>query len=197
MARLKPPPEGATLEAAVPAAPIRKAKQGLGRKKKGAKGHNGNVTNWTPALNEDARKLAALGATDHEVADFFNVDVRTIHRWKQNHPSFVGSLRVGKDIADRNVIDACYKRAVGYTHPAVKIFCDPKSGAQQIVQYTEYYPPDPGAIRLWLLNRRPAEWKDKSENVITTKEGDPIANLMNAIAGAITNKMEPKLIGND
>lgn len=36
-----------------------------------------------------AEKLCKLGATDIEVADFFEVDVRTIYRWKTKTRRFV------------------------------------------------------------------------------------------------------------
>lgn len=50
---------------------------------------------------------------------------------------------------------------MGYTHDAVKIFADPKTGAEQIVQYKEHYPPDTVAAIFWLKNRQSKKWRDK------------------------------------
>jgi len=36
-----------------------------------------------------------LGATDADPADFFGVDVRTIYRWKHDHPEFCQALKAG------------------------------------------------------------------------------------------------------
>ncbi len=38
-----------------------------------------------------AEKLCKLGATDMEVADFFEVDVRTLYRWKGENAEFCQS----------------------------------------------------------------------------------------------------------
>ena len=48
----------------------------------------GRPTDFDPAYVGQAEKLASLGATDIEVADFFGVDVRTIYRWKHAHEEF-------------------------------------------------------------------------------------------------------------
>lgn len=44
-----------------------------------------------------ARTLASLGATDIEIAQAFEVNIRTIHRWKLEHPEFREALQLGKD----------------------------------------------------------------------------------------------------
>ena len=43
---------------------------------------------YKPEFAAQAAKLCALGATDVEIADFFEVDVRTIHRWKGEFEEF-------------------------------------------------------------------------------------------------------------
>ncbi len=47
-----------------------------------------------------AYKLALLGSTDDELADFFRVRVSTIHNWKKKHNEFLDALKRGKDVAD-------------------------------------------------------------------------------------------------
>ena len=48
-----------------------------------------------------------------------------------------------------NVILKLYERAVGYSHPAVKIFNDKYAGIVQ-ADYTEHYPPDTAAAKLFV-----------------------------------------------
>jgi hypothetical protein len=110
-----------------------------------------------------ARKLCLLGATDEQLADFFEVDVATVNRWKHAHPEFCESLKAGKAIADAKVADSLYRRATGYSHEAVKIVADAKTGAEHIVPYTEHYPPDTTACIFWPKNRRRDKWRDKHE----------------------------------
>ncbi len=112
---------------------------------------------------KQAEKLAKLGATDREVAEFFDVTVRTIYRWKNENDSFCQALKTGKEFADDRVERALYHRALGYSFDAVKIFADPKTGSEHVVDYVEHCPPDTTAAIFWLKNRRPDEWRDKRD----------------------------------
>lgn len=118
----------------------------------------GRPTSFKPEFVEQARKLAALGATDREAADFFEVNEATIHRWKHTYPEFCESLKVGKETADARVEQSLYRRALGYSHDAVKIMM--ADGAPVVEPYVEHYPPDTTAAIFWLKNRRPTEWRD-------------------------------------
>ena len=108
-----------------------------------------------------AEKLCKLGATDMEVADFFEVDVRTVYRWKGENEAFCQALKVGKDIADERVERSLYARANGYEHEEVDIRV--VGGAIVQTPIRKYYPPDTTACIFWLKNRKTAEWRDKVE----------------------------------
>lgn len=110
---------------------------------------------------EQAYKLAALGATDREAAEFFDVAESTLHLWKHTQPEFSEALKVGKATADNRVEQSLYRRALGYSHDAVKMHT--VDGAVQITPYVEHYPPDTTAAIFWLKNRRPDDWRDKAE----------------------------------
>lgn len=132
----------------------------------------GRPTDYDKEYNDQVIKLCRLGATDKEIADFFNIAESTLNLWKQAHPEFMESIRKGKIESDANVADSLYKRAIGYSHKAVKIFADVKSGEEKIVEYIEHYPPDTKAATYWLNNRR-KDWADKmqqehSGNVVIT-----------------------------
>lgn len=114
---------------------------------------------FKPEFVEQAKKLANLGATDRDVADFFGVDERTINRWKQDHEGFCQALKVGKDAADARVEQSLYRRALGYTHDAVKIAVNAQGEVTQ-VPYVEHFPPDTTAAIFWLKNRKPSDWRD-------------------------------------
>jgi hypothetical protein len=123
----------------------------------------GRPSSYEPEYAEQAQKLAALGATDIEVADFFDVDVRTVYRWKHDYPEFCQALNVGKDKADERVLNSLYQKAVGYEQDAVKIFMPANAEAPVYADYREKIAPDTTAAIFWLKNRRPAEWRDKQE----------------------------------
>ena len=53
----------------------------------------GRPTKYKEEYNEQAYKLCLLGHTDAEMAEFFEVDVSTIHRWKIDYPEFCDSIK--------------------------------------------------------------------------------------------------------
>jgi len=108
-----------------------------------------------------AEKLCKLGATDIEVADFFEVDVRTIYRWKADHDGFCQALKAGKSESDDRVERSLFARATGYEHEEVDIRV--VGGAIVQTPIRKYYPPDTTAGIFWLKNRRPDDWRDKQE----------------------------------
>ncbi|HEV2674134.1 MAG TPA: helix-turn-helix domain-containing protein [Aliidongia sp.] len=112
---------------------------------------------------EQAKKLCLLGATDAQLADFFGVSRVTIDAWKNTHQEFLDALKDGKDAADAAVAHSLFHRATGYSHKAVKIVADAKTGMEHIVPFTEHYPPDTTACIFWLKNRQPKAWRDKQE----------------------------------
>lgn len=130
----------------------------------------GRPSKYKAEYCEQAKKLAQLGATDRQVADFFEVTEQTINNWKIDHPEFFESLKLGKDVADRKVEESLYKRAVGYTHDEEKVFVS--NGEIITHQTTRHYPPDSTSMIFWLKNRKPNEWRDKRE--ITGADGEPL-----------------------
>lgn len=135
----------------------------------------GRPSRYRAEYAEQARKLCLLGATDKELADFFGVNEATINRWKHDHTEFCESITRGKTLADAEVADRLYQRALGYSHPAVKIM--QHEGVELVVPYTEHYPPDTPAASLWLRNRQPAKWRDRTQHEITGKDGGPVQSI--------------------
>lgn len=108
-----------------------------------------------------AEKLCKLGATDMEVADFFEVDVRTIYRWKTENEAFCQALKSGKAESDERVERSLFARAIGYEHDEVDIRVVGGGIVQTPIR--KYYPPDTTAAIFWLKNRRSEQWRDKQD----------------------------------
>lgn len=121
----------------------------------------GAPTKHKPEYNDQARKLCLLGATDKDLADFFDVQESTINNWKIDYPGFLESLKSGKNLADSNVADRLYQRAMGFEHDSEEIHVIDK--AVERVKIKKIYPPDTVAAIFWLKNRQPKNWKDKQE----------------------------------
>lgn len=118
----------------------------------------GRPTKYDPEYPEKARKLYEHGCTDREVAEFFGVHETTLRNWSAEHPEFFMALKLGKAAADDRVEQSLYRRALGYSHDAVKILQN--NGEPVVVPFVEHYPPDTTAGIFWLKNRRPDKWRD-------------------------------------
>ena len=141
----------------------------------------GRPSEYEPGYVRQAEKLCELGATDKEIADFFEVDVRTIYRWKNENPEFCQSIKVGKDVADERVERSLYQRAIGYEQDEVKIFM-PASAAEPVyAPFTARIAPDTTAAIFWLKYRRAKEWRDKQEIENKHDISDPLKQLFEEI----------------
>jgi hypothetical protein len=127
--------------------------------KEGSK--DGRPTKFKEEYCIQVEKLCKLGATDKEIADFFEVDVSTIAEWKLEYSNFSDSIKAGKQLADANVVDSLYKRAMGYSHEDVDIKM--YEGSIIETKLIKHYPPDSTAMIFWLKNRQPGKWRDKQE----------------------------------
>lgn len=121
----------------------------------------GRPTKYKAEYPDLAYKFCLLGATDCDLATFFEVSESTINGWKIEHPEFLESLKKGKERADATIAQSLYHRAKGYEHPEDKIFND--NGQPLIVPTIKHYPPDSTAAIFWLKNRRSKDWRDKQE----------------------------------
>lgn len=126
----------------------------------------GRPSKYKEEYAEQAYKLCLLGATDKELADFFEVNEDTINEWKKKHEEFSEALKRGKVEADSVIASKLYHRAKGYEHKAVK-FATHEGMITDQVEYIEHYPPDTTAAIFWLKNRQPAKWRDKQEQEVT------------------------------
>lgn len=126
---------------------------------------------FRPEFIEQSRKLAEMGHTDAEIADFFGISVRVFHRWKAGNPELSACLKVGKVQADENVKRSLYQRARGFVIPETIVHFEKrtyKNGRTKIVPHTveveKHFPPDATSCIFWLKNREPELWREKFEH---------------------------------
>lgn len=140
---------------------------------------------YDASMNEQARKLALLGLTDKEIAEFFGVSDRTLNNWKSQYPAFFQSLNAGKVQADAEVADSLYRRAVGEV-----VFMEKRvkndEGGYEIIRLSQQVPADPGAAKLWLTNRQGRLWREKSH---VEQSGD--VNIVHKIERHIVRPHSP------
>lgn len=121
----------------------------------------GRPTKYKKEYVEQVKKLCELGATDVQIADFFEIDQSTLTRWKLKHPEFCTSLKLGKEVPNNQIERSLYNRALGYSCEDTDI----RVIDGEIVQtpILKHYPPDSTAAIFFLKNRMPKDYRDKIE----------------------------------
>ena len=137
-----------------------KGKRGAKPGNKNAIGNNGGRPSvYKKEYAELAYNYCLLGATDKELAVFFDVTEATINEWKRAKIEFFESIKRGKQFANAQVAHSLFKRATGYDAPDTDI----KVVRGKIVKtkLIKHYPPDPTSMIYWLNNRQRDKWSNK------------------------------------
>ncbi len=156
----------------------------------------GRPTDYKPEFNDQVYKLCLLGATDKEIADFFEIAESTLNLWKKEKSGFSESIRAGKINADAEVAKSLYKRATGYQYDEITYekvgegqtltevaetgLESVKSDLYKKKVVTKEVAPDVAAQNIWLKNRRgrvtadAQRWADKVETGFTNSDGKDI-----------------------
>ena len=133
---------------------------------KGNKG-GGAPTKYMPEYVDIAARLCEKGLIDGEIADVLGVCERTIHSWKLAHEEFSAALERSKGLVNDMVEQTLIMKAQGFERKVEKATASGKS-----VMINEYFPPDFSSIKLWLQNRMPDVYRDRTEKNITHNISD-------------------------
>lgn len=99
---------------------------------------------------KQAMNFCLLGATDEDLAGFFDVTDRTIRNWKRDYPEFAKAVESGKAPADAAVARSLYNKAIRG---------------------------DTVACIFWLKNRRQSDWREKIDHEHGGRNGKPIETV--------------------
>ena len=132
----------------------------------------GRPTKYKEEYNQLAFNYCLLGATDKDLAKYFDVTEDCITKWKIDYPGFLLSLKAGKEDADAVIASKLYHRAKGYEHEDTQ-FATFQGQITDQQTYIKHYAPDTTAAIFWLKNRQSAKWRDKTEQEITGLDGKP------------------------
>jgi hypothetical protein len=120
----------------------------------------GRPSLYKPEYAELAHNYCLLGATNEELAGFFDVAPRTVDNWLSEHADFATAVRNGRAAADASIARKLYRRADGYDYVAEKVFF--YRGEAKTVDHRVHVPPDVGACIFWLRNRRRQQWSERA-----------------------------------
>lgn len=121
-------------------------------------------TLWKPEFIEQAKNLCLLGATDPDMANFFNVSLTTFQSWKRKTPELRDALKIGKMAADSQVAKSLFRRAIGFSQQEMDVRVVKGELVQTVV--TKKYVGDVTAQIFWLKNRQPDLWNDRRERSV-------------------------------
>jgi hypothetical protein len=111
-----------------------------------------------------------LGYSNAELGDFFKVSESTIENWLKIHDDFLGAVTRGKDIADGEVVQSFYKRALGYDYTETREKVG-DSGVE-VTTTNKHIPGDTGAAMNWLSNRQKKKWRKDPKVKVEVKVND-------------------------
>ena len=118
----------------------------------------GRPTLFDPDMCEQAHNYCLLGATNDELAEFFDVSPRTIDRWIAERADFGDAVHSGRVAADARVARAFMAaRSVTTAPSSVR---SSYRGELKTVTSTIHYPANVQACIFWLRNRRRQTWRD-------------------------------------
>ena len=103
------------------------------------------------------------GLSDEQVAANMGISRSTLNAWKKKFPDISDTLKKGKDIADREVENALFKRAVGYEFDEVTEELMDSGELRVTKKIRKQVAPDTGAAAFWLKNSRQARGRTYGE----------------------------------
>ena len=122
------------------------------------------------------------GLTEEQIAHNMGISRSTLSEWKLKFPDIADALKNSKEVVDRIVENALFKKACGYTVEVKKpikvrrVEYNDETGKkireyEEIVETVEevHVPADTTAQIFWLKNRKPEAWRDK---VLYTDESE-------------------------
>jgi hypothetical protein len=145
----------------------------------------GRPSEYRPEFADIARGMARLGGTDFEISEELGVTTQTLWRWRSKYPEFCYALDEGKEAFDTRIERSLAMRAIGYSIHTERVF--QYEGSIVRADIVEHIAPDVGAIKLWLSNRKPDQWREKQELRLDSSEA--FLACWRAISDGTINKM--------
>ena len=116
----------------------------------------GKYGQWlTPEGLTKIQGWARDGLTNDQIAHNMGIAVKTLYRWRDKYSLICQALKEGKEVVDRMVENALFKRALGYEYEEITY----ESG-KETKRVTKQVVPDTTAQIFWLKNRKPTSWRD-------------------------------------
>lgn len=105
------------------------------------------------------------GLTDEQIFKNLGISRDTFYKYKEKYSDFSEAIKKGKEVADIEVENALFKRAIGYKYKEVikevkEIYGKKTTYVKEVIKEM---PGDVAAQIFWLKNRKSSKWKDKQD----------------------------------
>jgi len=128
------------------------------------------------------------GLSEEQIAHNMGIGRVTLRSWRAKSEIIASALKTTKDVVDKEVENALYKRAMGfeYTETVEERKLNPETGQFEMVvtkRVNKVALPDTTAQIFWLKNRKPDVWRDKRE-IESTEAIDKLDGILTGIKEA-------------
>lgn len=148
-------------------------------------GSRGKYAEWL--TEEGLLKIegwARDGLTHEQISQNMGIKRQTLYDWAKKYPYISDTLKRGKEVVDRQVENALFKRALGYKYDEVTRESAWDEKEQDFILkvskvVTKEVQPDTTAQIFWLKNRKPDKWRDKQniEHTGSMEINNPLKGL--------------------
>jgi|GEM_PF-989496 len=128
---------------------------------------------------ETIRMWRKMGFLEKEICERLGVGVSNFARYKLQYRELREALKAGKDDADAKVVDALYRRAVGYEYEVMETIAirdaeGKLTGKIQLRKTKKHVTPNVLAQIYYLKNRCPQYWRDRTQHEHSGRDGQPL-----------------------
>lgn len=117
-------------------------------------------------------KWLSEGCTEKSICACLGISVPTWERYKRVKPGFREFLKRGKKPAIEAVVNALYKKAIGYDYTETKttVKTNPDGSVTETVEtFTKHSQPDTGAAIMYLKNMDREHWQSEPKMIEVRK----------------------------
>ena len=118
------------------------------------------------------------GVIEKDICINLGISHQALAVYKRAHPELLEVLRTGKEDATAKVVDALFKRAIGYEYEEEKTVGTKQKGKDLVIGRIEktkkQVAPDVVAQMFYLQNRCSDRWRDRRHHELTGPGGIPL-----------------------
>jgi len=141
----------------------------------------GRKSKWASHVEprlDTIRMWRKMGFLEKEICERLGVGVSNFARYKLQYRELREALKAGKDDADAAVVNALFKRAVGYEYEEERTIGTKAKGKPLVIGRIEkikkQVAPNVLAQIYYLKNRCPQYWRDRSQYEHSGPDGQPL-----------------------